>query len=208
MEDFKLILYILAIVAYFIYTAWRRAFKTPDDDGRPPAPPQEQQQRERPAPQGQLPRDRPLQREQLPRDRPTSMPMPTQQQQPRQQQQQQPAGPATSFEDILREMQTKMERANEKNRPPVEKPEPVLQPTMQPVARERASMRALSLEDPEQARLYNQKRKDRIAAADALYEQKKQQRKAVPNVYGELLHNPQSVRQAFILSEIFNRKQY
>jgi hypothetical protein len=183
MEDLKPILYILAIVAYFIYTAWRKAFKTPDDDGRPDAP-QPQPPRERPAPR----------------------PMPTQQPQPRQQQR--PSGPATSFEDILREMQTKMDRANEQNRPPVEKPKPVLQPTMQPVERERVPMRALSLEDPEQARLYNQKRKDRIAASDALYEQKKQERKAVPNVYGQLLHNPQTVRQAFILSEIFNRKQY
>ncbi|WP_299699880.1 hypothetical protein [uncultured Pontibacter sp.] len=183
MEDFKLILYILAIVAYFIYTAWRKAFKTPDDDGRPDAP-QEQPQRERPAPR----------------------PISTQQPQPRQQQR--PSAPATSFEDILREMQTKMERVNEQNRPPVEKPKPVLQPVMQPAAKERVPMRALSLEDPEQARLYNKKRKDRIEAADALYEIKKQERKVVPNVYGELLHNPQSIRQAFILSEIFNRKQY
>lgn len=184
MEDYKLILYILAIVAYFIYTAWRKAFKTPDDDGRPPAPTQERPQQERPAPR----------------------PMPTTQSQPRQQQR--PSVPATSFEDILREMQTKMERANEQNRTPVEQPKPVLQPAMQPVAREREPRRALSLENPEHAQLYNQKRKDRIAAADALYELKKQERRVVPNLYGELLHNPQTIRQAFILSEIFNRKQY
>lgn len=181
MEDLKLILYILAIVAYFIYTAWRKAFKSPDDDGRPAAP-NERPQHERPRP------------------------MPNPQPQPRQQQR--PSTPATSFEDILREMQTKMERANEQNRPPVEKPKPVIQPTMQPVAKERVPMRALSLEDPEQARLYNKKRKERIAAADALYETKKLERKVVPNAYGELLQNPQTVRQAFILSEIFNRKQY
>lgn len=182
MEDFKLILYILAIVAYFIYTAWRKAFKTPDDDGRPPAP-QEQPPRERPAPRA----------------------MPSQ---PQPRQQQRPSGPATSFEDILREMQSKMERANEQNRAPVEKPKPVLQPAMQPVVREREATRALSLEDPEQARLYNLKRKERLAASDKLFEAKKQERKAAPNIYSELLHNPQSVRQAFILSEIFNRKQY
>ncbi|GGG30005.1 hypothetical protein [Pontibacter amylolyticus] len=180
MEDFKLILYILAIVAYFIYSAWRKAFKTPDDDGRPPAP-----------------KERPLE------DRPRPHPMPAAPTQPRQQR---PAAPATSFEDILREMQSKMERANEQNRAPVEKPKPVLQPVT--VAKERTPNRALSLENPEQARLYNQQRKERIAAADALYEIKKQERKVVPNIYGELLHNPQSVRQAFILSEIFNRKQY
>ncbi|SIQ97502.1 hypothetical protein [Pontibacter lucknowensis] len=182
MEDFKLILYILAIVAYFIYTAWRKAFNTPDDDGRPPAP-QERSPQERQAPR----------------------PIPTAQTQPRQQR---PSAPATSFEDILREMQSKMERANEQNRAPVEKPKPVLQPVLQPTAREQKPPRALSLENPEQARLYNQQRKERIAAADALYEAKKQERIAVPNVYAQLLHNPQSVRQAFILSEIFNRKQY
>ena len=69
-------------------------------------------------------------------------------------------------------------------------------------------MKKKFLENPEQARLYNQQRKERIAAADALYEIKKQERKVVPNMYGELLHNPQTIRQAFILSEIFNRKQY
>ncbi|PVY42448.1 hypothetical protein [Pontibacter virosus] len=184
MEDFKLILYILAIVAYFIYTAWRKAFKTPDDDGRPPAP-QERSLEERPAPR--------------------SMPAAPSQPQPRQQR---PVAPATSFEDILREMQSKMERTNEQNRAPVEKPKPVLQPSTKVVTKERTPNRALSLENPEQARLYNQQRKERLAAADALSETKKQGRKAVPNVYGELLHNPQSVRQAFILSEIFNRKQY
>lgn len=184
MEDFKLILYILAIVAYFIYTAWRKAFKTPDGDGRPDAPPQERPQRERPAP------------------RPMSQAQP-------QQRQQRPQAPATSFEDILREMQSKMERANEQNRKPVETPRPIPQPVAQPVAKERdTSRKALSLENPEQARLYNQQRKERLAAADALYEAAKEQRRQVPNIYGQLLHNPQSVRQAFILSEIFNRKQY
>ncbi|MCP2044528.1 hypothetical protein [Pontibacter sp. HSC-36F09] len=192
MEDFKLILYILAIVAYFIYTAWRKAFKTPDEDGRPPAP-QERPLEERPA------------RNRADQERPTPRPIPASPSQPRQQR---PAAPATSFEDILREMQSKMERANEQNRAPVEKPKPVLQPITKAVTKERTPNRALSLENPEQARLYNQQRKERIAAADALYETKKLERKAVPNVYGELLHNPQSVRQAFILSEIFNRKQY
>lgn len=186
MEDLKLILYILAIVAYFIYTAWRKAFKTPDDDGRPDAPPvdRERPQRERPRPQ----------------------PMPTPQQQPRQQR---PQAPATSFEDILREMQSKMERANEKNRKPVEQPKPAPQPVMQTTVKEREpARRALSLENPEQARIYNQQRKERLAAADALFEASKLQRRQAPNVYAQLLQNPQSVRQAFVLSEIFNRKQY
>ncbi|PKV75371.1 hypothetical protein [Pontibacter ramchanderi] len=183
MEDFKLILYILAIVAYFIYTAWRKAFKTPEDDGRPPAP-----------------------HNQPPRERPDPRPMPASQPQTRQQR---PAVPATSFEDILKEMQRKMERANETERPSVESPKPVLQPVTQPVAKDREPRRtALSLENPEQAKLYNQQRRERQAAADALFDAKKYERKTVPNVYGELLHNPQSVRQAFILSEIFNRKQY
>lgn len=181
MEDFKLILYVLAIVAYFIYNAWRKAFKTPDEDGRPDAPPIERPKRERPKPQ----------------------PMPTAQ--PRQKR---PAAPATSFEDILREMQSKMERANEQSRRPVEQPQPVLQPISPPYAKESEPRRALSLENPEQARIYKQQRKERIAAADALHEQRKQDRREVPNVYAQLLQNPHSARQAFIMSEIFNRKQY
>ena len=178
MEDLKLILYILAIVAYFIYTAWRKAFKTPNDDGRPDAP----------------------------KKRPTPSALPGPQPQPRQQQR--PNVPATSFEDILREMQTKMERAHEQPRPPVAKTEPVVVPSMPQIAKEREPMRALSLEDPEQARLYNRKRKERLAASDELFETKKPEGMVVPNVYAELLQNPQTVRQAFILSEIFNRKQY
>lgn len=184
MEDFKLIMYVLAIVAYFIYTAWRKAFKTPDE--RPDAP-----QVERERPQREQPAQRPI---------PPAQP---------QQRQQRPQAPATSFEDILREMQTKMERANEQATKPVEKPKPALKkPMMQAAMEEREAKRALTLENPEQARIYNQQRKERLAAADAINEANKQKRNQVPNIYGQLLHNPQSVRQAFILSEIFNRKQY
>ncbi|WP_439882997.1 hypothetical protein ACSX1A_07470 [Pontibacter sp. MBLB2868] len=35
MDDFKIILYILAAVAYFLFTQWRKAFKTPDEDELP-----------------------------------------------------------------------------------------------------------------------------------------------------------------------------
>lgn len=185
MEDFKLILYILAIVAYFIYTAWRRAFKTPDDDGRPPAPTQERQERERPMP-------RPM----------TASPS---QPQPRQQR---PAGPATSFEDILREMQSKMERANDQHRAPVEPPKPAPKPIPQPSYKEREPMRALSLEIPAQARKYDQQRKERREASDAISEIKRLQNIPKPNIYAALLRSPQGARQAFILSEIFNRKQF
>ena len=192
MEDFKLILYILAIVAYFIYTSWRKAFKTPDEEKKPRTPV------ERPVP------DRSA-RERLPRERPTPLPIPATTSQPRQQR---PSAPATSFEDILREMQSKMERANEQNKAPVEQPRPVLQPTLQPTFRTEEPRRVLSLENPEQARAYEQERRGRLATAEAVRQAKKQNRQPVPNRYAELLNNPESVRQAFIMSEIFNRKQY
>lgn len=192
MEDFKLILYILAIIAYFIYNAWRKAFNTPDQETPPPVK-RENPQRERSSP---LP---------LPNPIPTSQP---------QARQQRPAVPATSFEDILREMQSKMERAKEQHRPTVEKPkpepkpQPMIVPTYQPVAKEWEPKRALSLENPDYIKQYNRSREERLATAEAQQEAKKLERRAIPNVYGELLRNPQSVRQAFILSEVFNRKQY
>lgn len=182
MEDLKLILYVLAIVAYFIYTAWRKAFKTPDDDGRPAAPPVERPQRERPAPR----------------------PTPTAQSQPRQQR---PSAPATSFEDILREMQTKMERANEKNRKPVEQPKPAAKPVYESTRKDAPAARPLSLEIPEQARMYEQQAKARRVAAMA--EAPRREKNTVhPSRYAAMLRNPETAREAFILSEIFNRKQY
>lgn len=192
MEDFKLILYVLAIVAYFIYNAWRKAFKTPDEDGRPDASPKERPQRERPA------------RDLTTQERPAPRPIPAAPSQPRQAR---PAVPATSFEDILREMQSKMERANEQHKAPVEKPKPVLQPITQPVAKTEPR-RTLSLEDPEQARAYELQRRERLATAEASRQTKMQSRKTAPNQYAELLQNPATIRQAFIMSEIFNRKQY
>lgn len=178
MEDFKVILYILAIIAYFIYTAWRKAFKTPDEG----APPQEVEQRERPRP------------------RPTPSPSP----QPRQQQQR-PVGPATSFEDILREMQSKMERVNEQERPPVVRPEPAYKAAPQPAEYE--TMTALSMEDPKQVRMIERRAKARKEAmAEPLIIRKQSQEQ--PSIYAQMLRDPQSVRQAFILTEIFNRKQY
>lgn len=178
MEDFKLILYILAIVAYFIYTAWRKAFKTPDDQ----APPQQSPQRERPVPR--------------------AMPSPAPEPRPRR-----PATPATSFEDILREMQSKMDKANQEGRQPAEKAKPVYTPAPQPVTYETAPTRALSLEVPEEARLYERKVKARREGIpDLIIKPRYETPKA--NVYAQMLHNPQSIRQAFILTEIFNRKQY
>ncbi|MHC2991463.1 hypothetical protein OB13_07660 [Pontibacter sp. HJ8] len=178
MEDFKLIFYILAIVAYFIFTAWRKAFKTPNDQ----APPQQNPQRERPVPR--------------------AMPSPTPEHR-----QHRPATPATSFEDILREMQSKMEKANQEGRQPAEKVKPEYTPASRPVSYETAPPRVLSLEVPEDARLYDQKVKARREdSLDRLPKPRFEKPKA--NVYAEMLHNPQSIRQAFILTEIFNRKQY
>ncbi|WP_018477819.1 hypothetical protein [Pontibacter roseus] len=180
MEDFKLILYILAIVAYFIYTAWRKAFKTPDEDV---APKQERPKQERAIPK----------------------PMPGPVQRP---QQQRPAAPATSFEDILREMQSKMERANEQAQQPVEVPRPISKPVPHQPYKERETVRVLSQENPDQARILNQRRRERRESDEALSEIKRQKLLPQTNVYAELLRNPQSARQAFIFTEIFNRKQY
>ncbi|WP_161887667.1 hypothetical protein [Pontibacter russatus] len=172
MEDFKLILYVLAAVAYFIFMQWRKAFNAPkeeDDD----------------APRGQ---GRGAQA---------------------------PARPATSFEDILRELQPKLERAEAKGKAVVERTKELAGPVGTPFPPVAAatpavknyeaapSVKALSWEKPSEARL----------AAKLLEEQRirnhfntYERRQTTQNKYATLLRNPASAREAFVLTEIFNRK--
>jgi len=173
MEDFKLILYVLAAVAYFIFMQWRKAFNAPDEEAD--VEPRKQERR---------------------------APFPTK--------------PATSFEDILRELQPKLdkaeaqgkavtERAKEQARS-LETPPPTYiekRPVVKNYEDLVRSPRALSWENPADARLAKRLSEGRQISGNFINYDKKA---AVQNKYASLLRNPASVRDAVVLKEILTRK--
>ncbi|RAU83273.1 hypothetical protein [Pontibacter arcticus] len=168
MEDFKIILYILAAVAYFVFNAFRKAFKTDATK------------------ENTLP------------DKPVVTAKPVTKEISK------PAAPKTSFEDILRELQPKMEKANEQERKVTPRPVVYEQPT--PVfTYEQTKTEARSLETIPDERIKPRKRKSTLQEIQTPAAYMQQQQKRL-NPYRALLQNPNSAKQAFILSEIFNRK--
>ena len=171
MEDFTIILYALAAVAYFIFTQWRKAFNSPSEDADVEVPEQER----RPPPQ--------------------------------------PNRPATSFEDILRELQPKMERAEERGKSVVEKAKeqarqvaapmvPAEAPASKYKNYEGTAPKALSWEKPAEAR---QAARQSEELRKRLFQQDVDQ-VAEKSKYAAMVQSPESVREAFVLSEIFKRK--
>ncbi|MHA6249265.1 hypothetical protein ACXYMU_15095 [Pontibacter sp. CAU 1760] len=169
MEDIKLILYVLAAVAYFVFMQWRKAFNSPRKDMEQVKP---------------EPRNKPLQ----------------------------PTKPATSFEDILRELQPKLDKAEMKGKAVVAQKKqdvkpyvPPLAPVM-PASEEKYKDKApkiLSWEKPAEA----------LQAAKRSIEHQKltqfesyDKKIAATNPYASLLRNPTSVREAVVLAEILKRK--
>ncbi len=171
MEDFKLILYVLAAVAYFVFMQWRKAFNSPKEDIDPKAPKPERRQ-------------------------------------------QHPAKPVTSFDDILRELQPKLEQAEAKGKKVVAEAKEIAKPFVPPLIPqvEKIPMpkqytdrapKALSWEKAAEAKqlakLSEELRiKDRFESYD--------RQKAAPNPYASLLKNPKTVREAVVLTEILKRK--
>lgn len=121
---------------------------------------------------------------------------------------QRPQQPATSFEDILRELQPKAQRAKAKGEEletaAKEKAREELAsgPQVPVVNYEDVKPRVLSWEKPAQARealrQSQQRRENSFKAYDKLQPSK--------NRYKDLLNNPAAAREAFILAEIFKRK--
>lgn len=186
MEDLKPILYVLAAVAYFVYSFWRKAFK----DNPEVKPPDELPEQNR---------------------KPAARPRP-----------QLPHGPPTSFEDILRELQPKLDKAKEQGRTTVdtmkEKVKPMPAPTPTPArSYEVTNPAAHSLEAPLEViqarrKAEDAKRKaDRLAAREAAFgipEAPAPKPVSSGHRIVALLRNPQSVRDAVILSEVLQRKQF
>lgn len=173
MEDFKLILYILAAVAYFVFMQWRKAFNTPKDEAD--ATPRKQE--------GRAPY---------------------------------PAKPATSFEDILRELQPKLEQAEARGKAVANKTKELVRLPGAPLAPVAAAtpivknyedpapgIKVLSWENPAEARLAARLLDERRTRNQFTSYEKQQ---ATGNKYASLLRNPASARDAVILTEIFNRK--
>ena len=168
MDDFKIILYILAAVAYFLFTQWRKAFQTPDE-----------QQDVEPRPQ-----------------RKKVMP-------------QQPPKPVTSFEDILRELQPKAERREAEAGAPMEMPREVVPPVIraEPVPKYRSYEqnvpKVLSWEKKAEA-IEAQKRS--MERRQPVFKSYTKEQEEPAYRYARMLRNPATVRDAVILTEIFNRK--
>ncbi|QCR22150.1 hypothetical protein [Pontibacter sp. SGAir0037] len=174
MEDFKVIFYILLAVGYFLFTVWRKAFKSADEN----TPPDNVPQRRRQEPAAET------------RPRP-----------------QQPIQPSTSYEDILRELKPKAERAKEHGRElvnnfpaPAARPEPVAEEVF---TTEKLKPRVLSWEKPAEAR-EAAKRSMEIRNRKSNAGSPKQA--APQSSYAKMLRSPNGMRDAVILSEILKRK--
>ncbi|MFT2007712.1 hypothetical protein ACMA1I_03485 [Pontibacter sp. 13R65] len=189
MEDIKPILYVLAAVAYFVYSFWRKAFKD-NPEVKPPDELPEQNRR----PEAARPQPKP----------------------------QQAVGPPTSFEDILRELQPKVDRAKEQGRTAVDtakdKVKPLPVPAPVPVKNyELNKPKPQSLEVPmeviEARRKVEEDRRTekRLAAREAaisIPEAPVPKRVGSNHRIAAMLKNPQTVRDAVILAEVLQRKQF
>lgn len=118
-----------------------------------------------------------------------------------------PAVPATSYQDILKEMQAAGERAKKAVSPlpktAVEYTRPAEKTNIPTRSLERTETTAKSLESPPApARL------PRKSSAIELARTVKATPMATysPINYGRLLRNPQNIRAAFVLTEVFNRR--
>ncbi|PTX20112.1 hypothetical protein C8N40_103187 [Pontibacter mucosus] len=172
MEDLQIIIYILAAVAYFIITQWRKAFSGGDEDVDV---------------------------------------------EPRRARPQQPPKPVTSFEDILRELQPKLDQANRQGQEVVrqtkERAREIVQPAPAMVPAEAPARKYKNYDEVAPKALSWEKRAEAIEAAkQSKLREQKTTRDAEPvrvtrtNRYKEMLRNPATARDAVILSEIFNRR--
>ena len=121
---------------------------------------------------------------------------------------QNPGAPATSFDDILQELQPKVEQAKEQGREVYEKVREPLrkEPVIIVKSLEKPIAAPVSLEDPRQAKEFARKRQERTTLA-AIPKQQAQVTRRTPT-HADLLRSPGGIREAFILSEILNRKQF
>ncbi|NEM98873.1 hypothetical protein [Pontibacter burrus] len=120
---------------------------------------------------------------------------------PVQRPQQRPPVPVTSFEDILRELQPKMEQAKSVTKTIVEpkRPVPIPEPVYKVSKYEHSRPEAVSLER-------TVKKRPDIANHDSFGAYSIKPTTTLRRFDPSILRNPQTARDAFILSEIFNRR--
>lgn len=125
---------------------------------------------------------------------------------------QQPNRPPTSFEDILRELQPKVERAEERGKSIVENAKEQARQVagpLAPAAEVPSKYRNYDMEVPK-VMSWEKKAAERQAARQSelirerLFKAEKQVVKQ--SRYAKLLQNPNAAREAFVLTEIFKRK--
>ncbi|WP_162053936.1 hypothetical protein [Pontibacter pamirensis] len=131
---------------------------------------------------------------------------------PQERRPQQPNRPPISFEDILRELQPKMERAEERGKSIVENAKEKAQQVAGPVApapEAPPKYRNYETEVP-MVMSWERKAAEREAARQSeeirqrLFKAETEQVKK--SKYAKLLQNPTTARDAFVLTEIFKRK--
>lgn len=177
MEDFKVILYVLLAVGYFLYTVWRKAFKAADDTTPPDQVPHKDPQRPAAPPR----------------------PMPQQPMQPRTSMEDILRELQPKAERAREQAREVVEKAKVPFQPlPV--PEKMTYNTMEYVP---LKPRVLSWEKPAEAR---ELAKNSWEIRNRRNESVKIKVKPAPNRYAELLRNPNGARDAVILAEIFKRK--
>jgi hypothetical protein len=119
-----------------------------------------------------------------------------------------PRPPATSYQDILKEMQASSERAQKAQvpepRPVYENARSAEKVNIPAKSLERTPTVAKSLETLPSYERQTRKRPSAIEMAGTTKTSVNPTNQAVN--YGRLLRNPQNVRTAFVLSEVFNRK--
>ena len=165
MDDYKVIIYILAAVAYFLFTQWRKAFKTPEEEEKPVRP----------------------------------------------ERQRQPQKPATSFEEMLRELTSTPERGEVVLESIPERVEEKIEQQKQQVIPEKKAKyknyednipKVLSWEKAAEARDVQRRLDQKREPIFKAYTHEQTE----TSKYSKILKNPATVRDAFVLSEIFNRK--
>lgn len=167
MEDFKVLIYVLLAVGYFLFNFFRKNFK--DDPAQP------KKFRDENAPPVERPHHR-------------------------------PPVPVTSFEDILRELQPKVEQAKAQVKEVVQRPVPQLVEVPAPKAYsyEKTQFEAVSLERTMPERTI--KKRPDIGKHEAFQAYTMKPTTTLRKFDPSILRNPTTARDAFVLSEIFNRK--
>lgn len=198
MEDFKILLYVFGIVIYIIYMAMRKFFN-----------PEEEHPNEQPRPAAN-PRPRPRD-QQLPEAWPAEPPR--QQAPERRAQPSAPASPPSpSFEEMMRRMGQPVEEVKEKAGQTARRLEQQGDEVREEARKKREKtlkgIEAYVVPQPRPVVNYEESGEWRRPAEEVAPSRQRRHERQPVHPYVALFQNPQGARQAFVLTQIFERKQW